>query len=150
MPLSDIKAHIFKNTNTNATSYPAADMVLDINAACKRVNTKVRKFLDNFRPTDFTTSDLTTGTATPKFDADFHELVPLYVSLNRANAKALPGYNGWLERAKDLEEDLETFYGERNYDVVTITLASPGVFTKDYHNLVTNDRISLVTTGDNR
>jgi hypothetical protein len=147
MTLADIKNHLFKNTGTNATSYPAADMVLDINAAANRVNAKIKKYLDNFRPTAWTTSELSTGTAEPKFDADFHELIPLYATLARANAVTLPGYNGFLERVRDLEKDLDLFYGARNYEVFTVTIASPGVLTKKKHSLQTGDRVTLTTTG---
>lgn len=147
MTLADIQTIIYRNTLTNSTSYPNATMVIDLNAAAGRVNARIKKFLDNFRPTAWSASDLSTGTAEPKFDADFHELIPLYVSLSRANARKLPGYNGWLERTRDLENQLEDFYGARNYEVFTITIAAPGVITKDNHGLQTNDRVTLTTTG---
>lgn len=147
MNLLDIKNQIFKDTQTTATSYPAADMIIDINNANNRVHGKIRKYLDNFRPTAWTTSDLSTGTATPIFDAEFHELIPLYCDVARANGRELPGLNGWLERIRDLERALIEWYGVRNYQAFTVTIASPGVVTKDNHGLLTNDRMTLITTG---
>lgn len=147
MTLSDIKNSIFRRTQTNATSFPAADMVLDLNSANERVHSKIRKYLDNFRPTAWTSSDLTTGTAVPTFDANFHDLIPLYISYDRAVERNLPTVTGFLERIRDLEKELEQFYGGRNYEIFTITIASPGVITQNDHGLITNDRLTIVTTG---
>lgn len=35
----------------------------------------------------------------------------------------------------------------RRYEDFTVTIAAPGVFTKDNHGLLLNDRIKLFTTG---
>jgi hypothetical protein len=147
MNLSDIKAQIFKDTVTNATSYPAADMIIDINNAANRVHAKIRKYLDDFRPTTWTTADLATGTATPSFDPEFHELIPLYVDVTRANGRALPGLPGWLERIHDLEDDLGKWYAARNYSGFTVTIASPGIITSPSHGLYTGDRVTFITSG---
>lgn len=147
MTLSDIKSSIFRRTQTSAVSFPAADMVLDLNSANERVCGKIRKYLDNFRPTAWTASDLTTGTAVPVFDANFHDLIPLYVSYDRAIERNLPAAPGFLERIRDLERELEEWYGTRNYEVFSVTIAAPGVVTKQNHGLQTNDRVTFVTTG---
>ncbi len=147
MTLLQIQNSIFRRTQTNATSFPAADQIADINAANEKVHAKIRKYLDNFRPTAWTTSDLTTGTAVPLFDANFHDLIPLYVAYDRAIERNLPSAKGFQERIQDLERDLEEWYGTRNYSVFTVTIAAPGVITKDNHGLLTNDRVTLVTTG---
>jgi len=44
-------------------------------------------------------------------------------------------------------KDLNEFYGNRNYQVFTVTIASPGVFTKDNHGLFAGNKISIVTSG---
>ena len=147
MTLADIKNSIFRRTQTNATSFPAADMVLAINSAAERVHSLIRKHLDNFRPTAWTTTDLSTGTAEPKFDALFHDLIALWPSYQRAVERNLPSASGFMSDILRLEDELEEFYGERSYEVFTVTIAAPGVVTKDNHGLQTNDRVTLITTG---
>jgi len=147
MTLADIKNSIFRRTQTNATSFTAADMVLALNEADNRINARVRKYLDNYHPTAWTTSDLSTGTAVPKVDSMFHELYPLYCSIDRATERSLPSVSGMLMRITDLEKQIDEFYGTRNYEVFTVTIAAPGVVTKDNHGLQTNDRVTLITTG---
>lgn len=145
--LADIQNSIFRRTQTNATSFPAADMVLGINSAAERVHSLIRKYLDNFRPTAWTTSDLSTGTAEPKFDALFHDLIALWPSYQRAVERNLPSAAGFFADIQRLEDELNSFYGQRNYEVFTVTIAAPGVVTKKDHDLRTNDRVSFVTTG---
>lgn len=41
----------------------------------------------------------------------------------------------------------DDWYASRRYEVFTVTIAAPGVFTKDDHGLSLNDRIKLFTTG---
>lgn len=41
----------------------------------------------------------------------------------------------------------DDWYATRKYEECTVTIASPGVFTKDNHGLQTNDRVKLFTTG---
>lgn len=147
MTLSDIKNSVYRRTGSNVDSFSAAEMLIAVNGANERVHSLIRKYLDNFRPTDWTSSDLSTGTATPKFDALFHDLIPLYVSYDRAVEKVLPSAAGFLADIQRKERELEEFYGTRNYEVFTVTIASPGVITKDNHGLQTNDRVSFVTSG---
>ncbi len=42
---------------------------------------------------------------------------------------------------------LDDWFGLRSYRPVSITIASPGVFTSDSHGLVKNDKVTLQTTG---
>lgn len=147
MTLADLKNSIFRRTHTDANSFTAADMVLDLNSANERVHSRIRKYLDNFRPTAWTTTDLSTGTATPKFDANFHDIISLYVSYNRAVEMSQPNANAFLNDIIRLEKEIDEWYGRRNYEVFTVTIATPGVFTKQNHGLQTNDRITFVTTG---
>jgi len=147
MTLSDIKASIFRRTQTNATSFPAADMILGINAGAERVHSLIRKYLDNFRPTAWTTSDLSTGTAEPKFDSLFHDYISLWASYERAVERNMPSASSFFNDILRIEKELVSFYGTRNYEVVTMTLATPAVFTKKQHGLQTGDKVSLTTTG---
>lgn len=147
MTLSDIKNYVYRATQTNATSFPAADMLIEANNAYETVNSKIRKWLDNYRPTLWTSGDLSTGTATPVFDSLFHELIPLYISRDRAIERNLPSVNGFLTRIADKERELEEWYGLRNYEVLSVTIAAPGVVTKQNHGLQTNDRVTFVSSG---
>lgn len=147
MTLSDIKTYVYRATGTNATSFPAADMLIAVNNAAEHVHAKIRKYLDNFRPTAWTSSDLSTGTATPVFDALFHELIPLYIARDKAVETNLPSINGFLNKVDRLERELEEWFGVRNYVVFTTTIAAPGVVTSNYHGLQTNDRVSFITSG---
>lgn len=147
MTLGNIQTAIFRNTGTDSTNYPVATMAIDLNNAAERVHSLIRKYIDNFRPTAWAGSDITTGTATPVFDALFHELVALWPSYNYTVAHALPSANGYLTQIQYLEKKLEEFYGSRNYYVFTVTIASPGVLTRRKHGLSSGDRISIVTSG---
>lgn len=46
-----------------------------------------------------------------------------------------------------IDAQVDEWSSTRRYEQFTVTIASPGVFTKDTHNLVQNDRIKLFTTG---
>jgi len=147
MTLAEFKTYIYRRARTDATSYPAANNVVDLNSANRYYLSMVRDYTDNFLPTDWTTSDLSTGTATPVFDANFHELIPLRVSHqlcmdnDRKNAPAL-----WQE-LQLLENQFKNFYGSRNYRICTITVASPGVITRKDHGLTSGDRVIFSTSG---
>lgn len=145
--ITDIVNSIYRRTKTNSTSFPAADMLIAINAAQNKVNSVIRRFVDNYRPTDFTSAEVTTGTRVPVLDAEFHEAIPVWVSWQYAVENNLPTANGLLNEYLIIEKEIIRFYGSRNYKVFTVTIASPGVITKDKHGLQTNDRISLITTG---
>lgn len=147
MNLADLKNSVYRRTHTDANSFPAADLVLDLNAANNKVHSRIRKYLDNFRPTDWTTSDLSTGTATPKFDASFHDIISLYISYDRTVEVQSPNANNFLLDIQRIEKDIDEWYGTRNYEVFTVTIAAPGVLTKDNHGLQTNDQVTLITTG---
>lgn len=147
MTLSEFKTYIYRRARTDATSYPAANNVVDLNLANRWALSLIRDYTDNFLPTDWTISDLSTGTATPVFDADFHEIIPLRVSYqlsmdgDRKNATSL-----WQE-LQVLQEEFKKFYGSRNYRICTITIASPGVVTRKNHNLQSGDRVIFSTSG---
>ena len=147
MTLADLKNYIFRRTKTNATSFAAADMVIALNNANERVLSIIRNWTDVFLPTAWTTSDLSTGTATPIFDADFHELVGLWPSYQYTVDAGLENAVGIFREIQLKEATLLSFYGGRNFRVCTVTIASPGVFTKVNHNFCIGDRVILSTTG---
>lgn len=127
--------------------FPVATMVYHINSAYNRVNSVIRRHIDNYRPTLYSSSDITTGTAVPVLDLDFHEMIAIWASYEYAIEKGLPNAQLLLQEYSLMEKELDTFYGLRKYDVFTITIAAPGVITKDNHGLRTNDRVSFITTG---
>jgi hypothetical protein len=147
MTLSDIKNHIFRRTKTNATSYPAADMVISINNAIERVESIIRTWISNYDATRITSSDLSTGTLVPKFNSRFHELLALWPEYQYASDDGLKNTNNLLAEIQVKEDELKRFYGLRNYKIVSITIATPGVITLDNHKLLSGDRIILETTG---
>lgn len=149
MTLADIKNSIFRRTHTDANTFTAADMILDLNSANERVHSRIRKYIDNFRPTAWTTTDLSTGTATPKFDANFHDIIPLYVSYNRAVEMEQPNAGAFLQDIQRLEKEIDLWYGKRAYEVFTVTIADPGVFTiqNRKHGLCDRDQVTFITTG---
>ena len=145
--ITDIVNSIYRRTKTNSTSFSATDMLIAINAAQNKVNSIIRRFVDNYRPTDFTAAEVTTGTRVPILDAEFHEAIPVWVSWQYAIENNLPIANGLLNEFLIIEKEIIKFYGSRNYKIFSITIASPGVITRDKHGLQTNDRISMITTG---
>lgn len=147
MTLADIKNYVYKRTKTNSTLFSAANMLIAVNNAYERVNTLIRKWVDNYRPTLWSSSDLSTGTATPVLDSLFHELIPLWVSYQWAADNSFTNADNLLDEIKTKEAELEEFYGNRNYRVFTVTIASPGVFTLPNHDLILDDRVSFITSG---
>lgn len=146
MTLAQFQTYVYRATQTTATSFPVADQLIEFNNAYEQVNARIRKYLDNYRPTLWSASDLTTGTLTPVFDSLFHELIPLYASIDRATERNLPSVAGLINRRARLEAELDEWYGLRNYEVFSVTIAAPGVLTKNNHGLVTNDRVTLITS----
>lgn len=148
MTLGNFANHIYKRTKTNSANWGSsgADMVIALNNANERALSLIRGRSDNFYPTAWTTSDLSTGTATPVFDSLFHELIPLWVSFQYLTDNEKPTGNIWAE-IQTKEAELKLFYGTRNYVITTVTIASPGVFTRKNHGLRTGDRVILSTTG---
>ena len=147
MTLANLQSYYFRRLNLDATSFPAADQVIALNTAADRVHSRIRVFLDTFYPTAWTTTELGTGTATPKFDANFHELIALWVCYDIANELGKSSVKGFAEKIKLLGEELDLFYGTRDFHIFTVTIASPGVFTSKGHGLRRGDTIVFTTTG---
>lgn len=147
MTLSEFKTYIYRRTSTNSTDYPAANTVVDLNAANRYYLSIIQDQTDNFLSTDWTTSDLSTGTATPVFDARFHELIPLRVSYQLSNDSDKSRAKNMFTELMQLENSFKLFYGSRNYRICTITIASPGVITRKNHSLQSGDRVIFSTSG---
>lgn len=147
MLLSEIKSHIFKGTKTNTNSFPAADMVVSINNAIEYVESIIRPFVSEYDFTRFTTGDLSTGTAAPKFRSLFHEIVPLWVELDYAGENVLQSKNAKAQKIAIIERNMRMWYGLRKYRVTSITIAVPAVCTLNWHGFNTNDRVIFETSG---
>lgn len=147
MTLADVKNYVYRRTKTNSTSFPAADMLIAVNNGLERVETVIRPWLTEYNPTRFTSGDLSTGTAEPKFHSLFHEVIPLWISYQYAVENGLGSAPGILAELTAKEDAMRRWYGQRNYRVATVTIASPGVFTLNNHGFAQNDRIILETTG---
>ena len=143
MTTTQLATYIRRRTKTNTVNFTDANVIIALNNGYERVNTLIRKWIDNYRPTLFTALDSTV----PVCDSLFHELIGLWAAYQYAVENALPSANGFRQEIADKEKELEEFYGNRNYKVFTVTLASPGVFTLKNHNLITGDRVSFITTG---
>ena len=122
-------------------------MLVFLNNAYERVSALARRWFDNYRPSLWDATALTTGTATPVLDANFHELIPLWVSYQYALTYIPSIAPALLNEIFIKEKLLEEWFGSRRYVVVTVTIASPGVFTLLNHGLKTDDVVSLVTSG---
>ena len=153
MTLADIKNHVYRRTKTDSTRIPAADMLIMVNNAQERVETKIREWVSEYNFTRWTSGDLSTGTAVPKFNTLFHELIPLWVSYqwyvenaNSENSNAQVA-TLLLREIQIKESEMERWYGMHSFRVGSVTIATPGVFTLDNHKLSTNDRIILETSG---
>lgn len=147
MNLADIQNSIYRRTHTNSDSFTNADMLLAINRAYEKVNAIIRKHIDNYRPTLFTSSDLTTGTVSPVCDSLYHDLIALWPSYEYATENNLDNRNGFLALIQSMEKSLYDFYTDRSYFVFTVTIASPGVFTQTSHGLNVGDEVSFITSG---
>jgi len=147
MTLADIQNSIYLRTSTNSTTFSNAQMVIAINNALERVEALVRTHISNYDVTRYTTSDLTTGTAVPKFRSLFHDLIPLWASYTFSAAKQLPNAALFLQEIQIKEAELKNWYGARNYRVFTVTIATPGVFTLKDHGFKAGDRVIFETSG---
>ena len=149
MTLGDIKNHVFRRTKTNSNSWGTtfSDMAIAANAAQNKVDAKIRPWVIAYTHTAWTGSDISTGTPVPKFHSKFHELIPLWIEYQYAVENGLDSAAGIFQEYLALERDAELWYGQRNYKVVSVTIAAPGVVTLDNHGLKTNDKVIIETTG---
>ena len=90
MNLSTMASRIRRRTHTDTVSFADADMLIALNASYEYYTAIIRRKLDNYRPTLWTSGDLSTGTAEPKFDSLFHDLIPLRVILEYAGEGVIP------------------------------------------------------------
>lgn len=142
-------ATVYRRTGTTINSWGAAgiDLVDELNTARQRILSLIRSRSDNFYPTDWTTADLSAGSALPEFDALFHDLIPLWVIYNYGMDNEKENTNLVGNEITTKENQLVRFYGSRNYRIFTSTIATPGVLNRKNHELNSGDRVILSTTG---
>lgn len=145
--LAQIQSRYYRRTKTNSTSFPAADQVIALNNANEYALSLIQDKTDNFVPTSWTTTDLSTGTATPPFEAKFHKIISLHVEWEWAIENGLKSANGIDRQLQQVSREMQRFYSTRQYRIFTVTIASPGVFTRTKHGLENGERIILSTSG---
>lgn len=67
--------------------------------------------------TEFTSGDLSTGTAVPGFDVIFHQIIAYGTAHERAIAKGLSNKNDINARLEELLKELSTYYGNKDEDM---------------------------------
>lgn len=147
MTLAQIQSRIYRRTKTNANNFLAADQVIALNNANEYAHSLIRDYTDNYSPTSWTTTDLSTGTATPVFDSLYHQIIPAHVEMSWLNENASEKAPAAERELLRLSESLVAFYASRRYRITTVTIASPGVFTRPNHGFRLGDRVILSTSG---
>lgn len=147
MTLAQLQSYWYRRTKTNSTSFPAADQVIALNAANEYVLSLIRDLSDNYAPTDWTTTDLSTGTVTPVFDKLYHKVIALHVCRDWAVENDQKKQAGFERELATCAYQMGLFYASRKYRIATVTIATPGVFLRKDHGLVAGDRIILSTSG---
>jgi len=147
MTLAQLQSYWYRRTKTNSTSFPAADQVIALNNANEYALSCIRDKTDNFLPTAWTTTDLSTGTATPVFESLYHQIIALYVCWQWAIENDQRKAAGFERELQMWEEKLRDFYDMRTYRICTMTIASPGVITRKDHELNDGDRVIFSTSG---
>lgn len=149
MNLARMAAVIYRRTGTKSTDWGAsgADLVDELNGANEELLAMIRGRSDNFYPTAWTTTDLGTGTATPVFDALFHYLLPEIVIFRYGGDNINKNYAAVAAEIATKKLEMVRFYGTRSYKIFTVTIATPGVFTRKQHALRCGDRVIFSTTG---
>lgn len=148
MTLANLQNYIYRRTKTNSNHWGSsgADMVIALNNAYEYALSCIRDKTDNFLPTAWTTNDLSTGTATPVFESLYHQIIGVHVCWQYAVENDKRSAVGFERELQMWEEKLKDFYDQRAYRIVTVTIASPGVFTRKEHGLEDGDRIILSTS----
>lgn len=105
--------------STNAPSYDFKYNAVFIypRATTAQVNAGAKMKIEWEREmVEYTTSDLTTGTAVPGFDSAFHPFLYLGPSYDYAMVNQLPQAKGLKERLNELEARLRRHYGSKEKD----------------------------------
>lgn len=147
MNLLDFQNYVYRRAKVNLTALPLTDQVIIFNNAYQKCNRKISPWWSNYHPTLWTSADITTGTATPAFDSDYHELLGLYITLEVLNENAISVKEDIKQEIVDMEADLGRFYSGRNYQDCVLTLATPGLVTRVNHGLFCGDQIIFSTSG---
>src|SRR5690349_12670823 len=90
MQLVTMASRIRRRTHTDTVSFADADLLIALNASYEYYTGRIRTKLDNYHPTLWTSGDLSTGTAEPKFDSLFHDLIPLRVIVEYSDENVVP------------------------------------------------------------
>lgn len=120
-------------------------MVVFLNTANDHVLSLIRNYKDTYHPTAWTTSDLSTGTATPVFDSMFHELIPLWVTHQFTNDNKMR--SAVADEIQVKERELIRFYSTHFFRPFTITIAAPGLATLNDHGFTDRQEVWINTTG---
>lgn len=122
-------------------------MLISLNNAMEHVESKIRPYFSEYEFTRFTSSDLSTGTAAPKFEQNFHELVPLWISYQYAVDNERNNAGALFKEILLKEKDLVSWYANHQYRIASVTIASPGVWTLFDHDFTFNDQVIIETSG---
>lgn len=149
MTLADIKNHIFKGTKTNSSAWGTtfSDMAIAINNWQSYVDAIIRPYNSEYVSTDVTGSDISTGTAVPKFNKKFHEIIPLGVEMDYLGENVQKASGMKAQKFLMIQSAMTRWYAARRFRVASITIAAPGVVTLDNHGFLTNDRVIFETSG---
>src|ERR1035437_1647870 len=112
-------ATIDANFSTNAPRYDVkyGSIWLYPAATTAQVAGGVQMILEWYRsPVEFTSSDLTTGTASPGFDISFHAMMAYGPSFEYAEAKTLPQTQNLSGMLQDYEARLKRQYSSKQLD----------------------------------
>ena len=107
----------------------------------------IRTFLSNYDATRITSGDLSTGTLVPKFNSRFHELLALWPEYQYASENGYQSAAAIFNEIQIKEKEIREFYGLRKWQIFSVTIATPGVFTLNNHGLRVGDRIIFETSG---
>lgn len=149
MDLAFAKRLVFKGTKTNANSWGTtyADMADSFNSWQSFVDAIIRPFNSEYVSTEFSGSDISTGTIVFKFNKKFHEIVPLGTQLDYLGENVLKSQNSKAVKFRLIQSEMTRWYAARRFRVATVTIAAPGIWTLDNHGFLTNDRVILETSG---
>lgn len=95
MQISDIVARIYRNTKTNASSYPAADMLIDINTALNHVVSKINQCDDRWQWDDTNQTDLPIATTATVSGQKDYSLSTSHLTIDRVEIMDTAG--NWTE-----------------------------------------------------
>lgn len=106
MTISDIISDIYKKTKTNSTSYPAADMLIDINSAANRVHSKILINDSRWQLEDTNNTDLPIATTALVSGQQDYSLSAAHLTIDRVELKDSAG--NWTELTQIDQQSLKS------------------------------------------